>query len=349
MEMYNRNATLASLVLLLVSRLLSGCVASTNSKPITITGSSIDSLPNTLLLSTMDHTIDSGKNAVYAVSLPLAWGHLRETLGGQLTIPDQNKDLLLLNQSHLVQGTLEDKDYEKSIERNGDYLKVTTKQNVYLTFQPAFKRRVLEAPFFGAAPTPAFGTYDADNVLHGDKIDVLVYQSDTHFAVRLNPNESDHEILLYRTDESFQSLSAMYEGLFEQVAEGDLAKRDPKTSWRYDFTEFDELLVPDIDFSLAHDYPNLVGQQIEANHTLFTLDGVRQAVAFVLDEKGASMQTEAEIVVNMAGVPDDDAPKPKNLIFDGPFFVVVKKTNASNPYFVLYVANGELLRKEETL
>ena len=34
------------------------------------------------------------------------------------------------------------------------------------------------------------------------------------------------------------------------------------------------------------------------------------------------------------------------MIFDKPFFVMLRRTDAKNPYFCLYVANPELLVRE---
>lgn len=34
------------------------------------------------------------------------------------------------------------------------------------------------------------------------------------------------------------------------------------------------------------------------------------------------------------------------MIFDKPFFIMLKKTNSQNPYFGLWVANTELMTKQ---
>jgi hypothetical protein len=35
------------------------------------------------------------------------------------------------------------------------------------------------------------------------------------------------------------------------------------------------------------------------------------------------------------------------LIFDGPFLIIMKKRNAENPFFVMWVDNSELLCKQQ--
>lgn len=41
-----------------------------------------------------------------------------------------------------------------------------------------------------------------------------------------------------------------------------------------------------------------------------------------------------------------EKPRPKKLIFDQPFFVLLKRTNSKNPYFAMWVANAELMIRE---
>ena len=41
-----------------------------------------------------------------------------------------------------------------------------------------------------------------------------------------------------------------------------------------------------------------------------------------------------------------EKPKPKKLVFDKPFLILLKRTNAKNPYFGLWTTNTELMTKE---
>jgi hypothetical protein len=41
-----------------------------------------------------------------------------------------------------------------------------------------------------------------------------------------------------------------------------------------------------------------------------------------------------------------DKPKPKMMIFNKPFVVFLKRKDAKHPYFGVYIANEELLKKK---
>jgi hypothetical protein len=41
-----------------------------------------------------------------------------------------------------------------------------------------------------------------------------------------------------------------------------------------------------------------------------------------------------------------EKPKPKKMIFDKPFLILLKRTDAKNPYFGLWATNTELMTKE---
>ncbi|RZF59649.1 hypothetical protein [Sphingobacterium corticibacterium] len=74
------------------------------------------------------------------------------------------------------------------------------------------------------------------------------------------------------------------------------------------------------------------------------LDG-SETVKDALNEDGISMKTEAEIIINDGASPPEETPVPKRLVFDKPFYIVMKKTDKKNPYMILYVADASLLEK----
>ena len=71
------------------------------------------------------------------------------------------------------------------------------------------------------------------------------------------------------------------------------------------------------------------------------MDEVVQMLDFRLDRRGvvlASMARDTSTILNG----DDEPPNPERLIFDGPFLVVLKMRDGL-PFFVMHVANAELL------
>ena len=70
-----------------------------------------------------------------------------------------------------------------------------------------------------------------------------------------------------------------------------------------------------------------------------------QRTAFVLNEKGAEVESETIMAVTDSTSAVMERPQPKNLIFDKPFLILLKRTDSKNPYFAMFVANNELMEK----
>ena len=71
-----------------------------------------------------------------------------------------------------------------------------------------------------------------------------------------------------------------------------------------------------------------------------------QRTAFKLNEKGAELVSQSEIICFLGVDIDEDKTVPKKMIFDKPFYVTLSRTDAQDPYFCLHVVNAELLVKE---
>lgn len=70
-----------------------------------------------------------------------------------------------------------------------------------------------------------------------------------------------------------------------------------------------------------------------------------QRNAFVLNKSGAVVESYAVAAADSAHSVPPDPPRPKRLVFDRPFYIILKRTDTPNPYFVVRVANAELLVK----
>lgn len=74
------------------------------------------------------------------------------------------------------------------------------------------------------------------------------------------------------------------------------------------------------------------------------VDEAWQRTAFILDEVGAEVESEALIYTFEEIVAEK--PQPKRLNFDKPFTLFLTKVNSVNPYFGMWVADAELMIKE---
>ena len=69
-----------------------------------------------------------------------------------------------------------------------------------------------------------------------------------------------------------------------------------------------------------------------------------QRTAFVINERGAEVESKAEVAVTEEMV--EELPKPKTMIFDKPYLILLKRIDSRYPYFAMFVSNSELMKKE---
>jgi hypothetical protein len=164
--------------------------------------------------------------------------------------------------------------------------------------------------------------------------------------VRLLPKDTTHELLLYMTPNTDQpSLKAIFGQLIKEIDRGSEAQKSPKKAWRYSFNGADELAVPVISFNVESYFPSLTKNGFETEGLQFSIEKIYQRTAFILDEKGAEVESEAVLFTEAPSIDEEvETPKPKHLLFNKPFFVALKKKGSKWPYFAAFIENAELLR-----
>ena len=103
----------------------------------------------------------------------------------------------------------------------------------------------------------------------------------------------------------------------------------------------DLLSIPVFNFNLEKDFETLAGNVFRVVEKPYTLVSAYQRIALILDEKGAKIESEAEI--NVATEAMEELPQPKRMIFDQPFVIAFKRIDAEVPYFMAWVQNTELM------
>ena len=98
----------------------------------------------------------------------------------------------------------------------------------------------------------------------------------------------------------------------------------------------DELAIPRFDFDLTHDYREIAGKLLtNPGFEGMPIARALQSILFRMDEEGVTLRSTYAVGVL-------SAPVAKRLVFSGPFLVVLKERDAKNPYYAMWVANGEL-------
>lgn len=300
---------------------------------------------NTQFIPTLEHKISNDKNSVYCATLLLAWDGIRKLINSPLTISDENFDLKLLHQSTSFENVLKNDEYEASSEVNGDLISAKAEFNKSLPFElklESFNNKLT----FDKQKVASFGVNGYDSYQQLGIVQIVYYKNDNNFIIKLLPKDKAHEIILFKTDQKYHSIADMTKEIENLTEIGKTEKENEKISWKYNYDKEDIVIIPKFNFNIETNYTTLEGNNFKSKEQNFQIERAWQRTAFILDESGAEIESEAEIAVASEAIEEDEKPKPKKMIFDKPFLTLLKRTDAKNPYFGLWTTNTELMTKE---
>ncbi|MFA5620066.1 MAG: hypothetical protein WDA08_07170 [Weeksellaceae bacterium] len=305
----------------------------------------LSAFDNTLFIPTLEHQISGNENSVYCATLLFAWDEIRNQIHSPLTISNEYSDLILLNDSQSFIGVLKPDEYNASGEVDGDMIKARAEFSKSLPFE--IKLKNFEGGLsFKDQKVSAFGVngFDESEMLRAVRI--VYYKDDNNFIIKLLPKDKEHEIILFKTDENFGSMAEMNQKIIELTEIGNSERQNERINWRYRWNYEDELIIPKFNFNIETDYSTLEGTHFSADNQIFTIEKAWQRTAFILDESGAEIESEAAMdAVAEAAEEETEEPKPKKMIFDKDFLLLLKRTDAEHPYFGLWTTNTELMIK----
>lgn len=176
-----------------------------------------------------------------------------------------------------------------------------------------------------------FGINNASDESLNQNVEVLFYNNQNDFAVKLKTKENE-ELILYMND-NYTSFNDMYNEIEEKSKNyiGD------KT-----FNQTDELKVPYINVDTIINYDELCGKIIKDTDQMYISNAI-QNVKFTLNEKGGNLLSEATVVSEYNSL----AENARFFNFTKPFVLFMKEENKSKPYFSLKVDNVNILEIEE--
>ena len=300
----------------------------------------------TQFVPTLEFPICSDTNAVYCATLLFAWDEVCKIVGTPLSISDKYHDLKLLNASTSFRDVLKPSEYKASGEVKGDYIFTRASFEKKLPFDYNLRKYEHKLKFDGQK-VAAFGVDGDDHEDVKQIVDILYYKNDKNFIIKLKPTDKEHEIVLFKTEKKYGTMAEMTAAMDSLIQLGKKERVVASKKWKYQFLSEDVVMVPDIDFDISASFDKLVGNVFEANTKTYEILKAWQRTAFKLDEAGAEVKSEAEVVCVLGIEQEEETkPTPKKMIFDKPFFVMLRRADATNPYFCLYVANPELLVKE---
>lgn len=299
---------------------------------------------NTTFIPTLEHKISNDKNSVYCATLLFAWEEIRNQINAHLTIPDEHVDLNLLNKSTSFKNVLKNEEYEASGQVENGVVKASAAFSKSLPFSlklENFKNNLV----FDGQKVASFGVNGYSDYDQLNLVQIVYYKNDNNFIIKLLPKDEEHEIILFKTDKNFNSMTEMTEEIERLTEIGKTEKKNEKTRWKYYYDYEDVVIIPKFSFNIETNYPSLIGNRFSTSEQDFQIKEAWQRTAFVLDESGAEIESEAVMETTEEG-PAEEKPKPKKMIFDQPFLILLKRSDNLNPYFGLWTTNTELMIKE---
>ena len=176
-----------------------------------------------------------------------------------------------------------------------------------------------------------FGVDSSNNPIASKNVEVLFYNSEDDFAIKLKTKEGE-EVILYKTTGENKSFEENYK---------EIKKQQINYSGKNTFEENDILRIPFIKVNDEINYDELCGREIKnSNHYI---KQALQTIDFELNNVGGSVKSEAVIDATQKAWTE----KSRKMIFDSDFILYLKEESKEQPYFALKVDNTDILLERE--
>lgn len=309
---------------------------------------------------------DTDLNRVWIGTFQLAWNELEENvIGKNIEFEDGNSEIInelnkkifskeMLSESsyyicvektypELKEKILEDIDKKFSINNKTilDKVNFDKVNNGYTIYSLIYKEFEFITPFDklggdrfcnGNDLVEYFGINNASDERMNKNVEILFYNDQNDFAIKLNTKQDD-EIILYRTDNN-----KSFNSLYKEIIEKNNAFVGNKK-----FTEDDELKIPYINVDTIINYDELCGKVIKDTNGMYIANAL-QNVKFSLNEKGGNLTSES--CVSSEYISDNE--NSRYFYFNDKFIIFMKETNKEMPYLGLKIDNLNLLSTIET-
>ena len=180
-----------------------------------------------------------------------------------------------------------------------------------------------KAPFGREQEAEYFGISKGNTEL-AEGVEVLFYNSDKDFAVKLTTNGSD-EVYLYKNP-SNKAFNYIWQ---------DMWKKKSYFNGIEKFKNNDELKVPDIKFSEEKIFDEITNKRIKG--TNLVIDKAMETIKLNMNNKGVELKSEASMAISTTSLPSPEEMIPRLFYFDDTFVIFLKEVNKKKPYLALRV------------
>lgn len=174
-----------------------------------------------------------------------------------------------------------------------------------------------------------FGINDNSNQKLYKNVNVLFYNDDNDFAVKLYTKGKD-EVLLYRTNDD-KTFDKYYAELNDKTA---------KYSGDKNFVKNDTLTIPDIKLYQETSFNELEGHKIVG--TNMQIDKTIETVDFRMNNKGVKLKSEAAIMLRCMSLAPREG---RDFTFNNNFVLFLIEKNQNTPYYAMKVSDVAAINK----
>lgn len=337
-------------------------------KPDVVAEDATRDLKHTRVTPTLDAPIEAGVSLVWCSTFQLAWNELGPLMGAPLKVTGSAEAQELAAQLNRAKESKADLDEASYVALAGgaevlEHIKAELMEKfggaasprllpeelepgALFAYAYLFKSLKFATPFirregglaFGDARVAAFGVWngvrndDAGKMM--EQVAVLSYGSEREFAVELKTTSGGDRLIIARVAPG-KTFGATVQNVMKAM-EPAAGERAPAFRWD------DTLVVPVMNFDVLREVRELLGASVAGTRAAGQITSAKQSIRFRLDEKGAILKSEAAIGITSAS-PD----RPKRMVCDGAFAVLLMRRGAAAPYFAMWVDSPELLTKFE--
>lgn len=177
-----------------------------------------------------------------------------------------------------------------------------------------------------------FGLRPDTSQVASKNIEVLFYNSDEDFAIKLKTQEGE-EVYLYRTNGINQSFEENYQEMMEKKS-----NYTGSNKWQKN----DLLKIPFVQVNEVINYDELCGKYIKG--TNIYIAQALQTIEFELNNFGGSVESEALMETLRSGKLSE---KDRYFYYNDDFILYLKEENKEKPYLALKVDNSNVLLSDE--
>lgn len=175
--------------------------------------------------------------------------------------------------------------------------------------------------------------FSANSAKQRANIKILKYWDDDKFIISLKLKDDKDELVLAKGFDMNQPAAIVTE----------IDQNNHNFTY---LSDLDQFRMPKLHLDYHREYQELINKYLaNEKFTDYYIAQMFENIKFDMDQKGARVENEGVILMKVGSAAPTKKPKIKQFILDKPFWVVMKRSNSQNPYFILGVNNTELMTK----